>query len=119
MKQRYNYIDFDDILLETYYMLENNAPLLTQLQQRFHYIEVDEFQDTSYAQYEIVKLLASPRNNLFIAGDDDQAIYGWRGASHQIILSFPKNLITLRLSPLIRIIDPILLLSDLEMKLSN
>ena len=93
--------------------------MLTQLQQRFHYIEVDEFQDTSYAQYEIVKLLASPRNNLFIAGDDDQAIYGWRGASHQIILSFPKNLITLRLSPLIRIIDPILLLSDLEMKLSN
>ena len=91
MKQRYNYIDFDDILLETYYMLENNAPLLTQLQQRFHYIEVDEFQDTSYAQYEIVKLLASPRNNLFIAGDDDQAIYGWRGASHQIILSFPKE----------------------------
>ena len=54
VKQRYNYIDFDDILLETYYMLENNAPLLTQLQQRFHYIEVDEFQDTSYAQYEIV-----------------------------------------------------------------
>lgn len=44
VKQRYNYIDFDDILLETYYMLENNAPLLTQLQQRFHYIEVDEFQ---------------------------------------------------------------------------
>lgn len=91
VKQRYNYIDFDDILLETYYMLENNAPLLTQLQQRFHYIEVDEFQDTSYAQYEIVKLLATPRNNLFIAGDDDQAIYGWRGASHQIILSFPKE----------------------------
>lgn len=91
VKQRYNYIDFDDILLETYYMLENSAPLLTQLQQRFHYIEVDEFQDTSYAQYEIVKLLATPRNNLFIAGDDDQAIYGWRGASHQIILSFPKE----------------------------
>ncbi|PDZ11381.1 ATP-dependent DNA helicase [Bacillus pseudomycoides] len=91
VKQRYGYIDFDDILLETFYMLENNAPLLTQLQNRFHYIEVDEFQDTSYAQYEIVKLLASPRNNLFIAGDDDQAIYGWRGASHQIILSFPKE----------------------------
>lgn len=91
VKQRYNYIDFDDILLEMYYLLENNAPLLTQLQERFHYIEVDEFQDTSYAQYEIVKLLATPRNNLFIAGDDDQAIYGWRGASHQIILSFPKE----------------------------
>lgn len=91
VKAQNNYLDFDDILLETFYVLENNAALLTQLQNRFHYIEVDEFQDTSYAQYEIVKLLASPRNNLFIAGDDDQAIYGWRGASHQIILSFPKE----------------------------
>ncbi|WP_242142354.1 MULTISPECIES: ATP-dependent helicase [unclassified Bacillus cereus group] len=91
VKQQYGYIDFDDILLETFYMLENNAPLLIQLQERFQYIEVDEFQDTSYAQYEIVKLLAAPQNNLFIAGDDDQAIYGWRGASHQIILSFPKE----------------------------
>ena len=119
MKQRYNYIDFDDILLETYYMLENNAPLLTQLQQRFHYIEVDEFQDTSYAQYEIVKLLASPRNNLFIAGDDDQAIYGWRGASHQIILSFPKefdNTTIIALNTNYRS-NPFIV--GLEMKLSN
>ncbi len=91
VKQSHRYLDFDDILLETFYLLENNAALLTQLQGRFQYIEVDEFQDTSYAQYEIVKLLAAPQNNLFIAGDDDQAIYGWRGASHQIILSFPKE----------------------------
>ncbi len=59
VKQKYGYIDFDDILLETFYMLENNAPLLMQLQERFQYIEVDEFQDTSYAQYEIVKLLVA------------------------------------------------------------
>ena len=119
VKQRYNYIDFDDILLETYYMLENNAPLLTQLQQRFHYIEVDEFQDTSYAQYEIVKLLASPRNNLFIAGDDDRRYMAGEEQVTKLFYLSQKNLITLQLLHLIRIIDPTLLLSDLEMKLSN
>ena len=64
-----------------------------------------------------LKLLATPRNNLFIAGDDDQAIYGWRGASHQIILSFPKEFDNTTIIALNTTIDPIPLSSGLEMKL--
>lgn len=91
VKHSSNYIDFDDILLETYTLLKNDATLRGQIQKRFQYIEIDEFQDTNLAQYQIIQLIAFPQNNLFVAGDDDQSIYGWRGASNDIILSLPLH----------------------------
>ena len=86
-----NFIDFDDILIEMYFLLKEQVDLLSLLQKRFEYILVDEFQDTSHAQYEILKLIAQPQNNLFVAGDDDQAIYGWRIGSNDVIMSFPNT----------------------------
>lgn len=84
-------IDFDDMLGMTLEMLEKKSEELTEWRQRYHYIMIDEFQDVNPLQYEIIKLLAAPKNNLFIVGDDDQSIYGFRGARPGIMLDFPKE----------------------------
>lgn len=89
-KENNNYIDFDDILVETYYLLKFNPDVLQRYQNRFQYIMVDEFQDTSFVQYEIIRALAFPNNNLAVVGDDAQAIYGFRGAESEFILNFNK-----------------------------
>ena len=73
--------DFDDLMTSCLRILRENAGILSQWQSRFRHILVDEFQDISPVQYEIVRLLAAPENNLFVVGDDDQSIYGFRGAS--------------------------------------
>ena len=86
-----NALDFDDLLNETRLLLKRNAEAREQLAGRFRYILVDEFQDTNAVQYEIVKLLASVHGNLFAVGDDDQSIYGWRGAKIENILHFEKD----------------------------
>ena len=75
-----NALDFDDLLNETWKLLHNNKEIRETLSGKFRYILVDEFQDTNAVQYEIVKLLASVHGNIFVVGDDDQSIYGWRGA---------------------------------------
>ena len=79
--QNNNALDFDDLLLKTYLLLLNNKQVLSELQHRYLYIHVDEFQDTNLIQYKILKLLAFSHHNLFVVGDEDQCIYGWRGAS--------------------------------------
>lgn len=86
-----NALDFDDLLNETRWLLRRNEEAREYLGGRFRYILVDEFQDTNAVQYEIVKLLASVHGNLFAVGDDDQSIYGWRGAKIENILHFEKD----------------------------
>ncbi len=76
-----NALDFDDLLTKTYELLTNYKPVLHELQERYQYIHVDEFQDTNLVQYKIIRLLAMAKRNIFVVGDEDQCIYGWRGAS--------------------------------------
>ncbi len=86
-----NALDFDDLLNETRNLLRSNEEARDYLSSQFRYILVDEFQDTNAVQYEIIKLLASEHKNLFVVGDDDQSIYGWRGAKIENILHFEKD----------------------------
>lgn len=86
-----NALDFDDLLNETRKLLKTDDDALGYLSGKFRYILVDEFQDTNAVQYEIIKLLSSAYNNLFAVGDDDQSIYGWRGAEIGNILHFEKD----------------------------
>ena len=84
-------LDFDDIMTECYRLFRNHPEILKLWQRKFQYILVDEFQDISPIQYDVIKMLAAPENNLFIVGDDDQSIYRFRGASPEIMLSFPRD----------------------------
>lgn len=86
-----NALDFDDLLNEALRLLETDKEALEYLSGRFRYIHVDEFQDTNRVQYEIVRLLSTVHGNLFCVGDDDQSIYGWRGAKIENILEFEKD----------------------------
>ena len=86
-----NLIDFDDMLLLCYELLAERPDILSQWQKRFRYILIDEFQDINQVQYDIIKMLALPENNLFIVGDDDQSIYKFRGAKPEIMLNFKNN----------------------------
>lgn len=83
-------IDFDDVLLIAYQMLKERPELLLELQMRFLYVMVDEFQDTNALQYELVKMIAHPQHNLMVVGDDDQTIYSFNGARSEFILEFEK-----------------------------
>ena len=84
-------LDFDDIMAECYRLFRQHPEILSHWQKTFQYILVDEFQDISPIQYDIVRMLAAPENNLFIVGDDDQSIYRFRGASPEIMLRFPRD----------------------------
>lgn len=86
-----NLIDFDDMLLYCYELLSRREDILALWQNKYRYILIDEFQDINEVQYEIIKMLAGPENNLFIVGDDDQSIYRFRGAKPEIMLNFPKD----------------------------
>lgn len=83
-------LDFDDMLLCCYQLLSQRQDIRQAWQQKFRYIMVDEFQDINHLQYDTVRLLAAPENNLFIVGDDDQSIYHFRGARPEIMLNFKK-----------------------------
>ena len=84
-------LDFDDMLLYCYDLLTQRPDILAGWQKKFQYILVDEFQDINKLQYDIVKMLAAPENNLIIVGDDDQSIYAFRGAKPEIMMNFPKD----------------------------
>ncbi len=89
--RRANAADFDDLLLLPVQMLAANATELEKYQRRFRYILVDEYQDTNRAQYQLIRQLAGGHGNLCVVGDDDQSIYGWRGADLRNILDFKKD----------------------------
>ena len=84
-------MDFDDLIMMTLRLFDQNPDVLAYYQQRYQYIHVDEYQDTNHAQYQLVKLLASRFKNICVVGDADQSIYGWRGADMQNILDFEKD----------------------------
>ena len=91
-----NVMDFDDLIVNTIKLFENNIEILNYYRNRFKYILVDEFQDTNYLQYKLIKLLSFDsnnicRNNLTVVGDDDQSIYAFRGANVSNILNFEKD----------------------------
>lgn len=86
-----NALDFDDLLVKTLELLTSDKEVLEYYQNKFKYILVDEYQDTNKVQYLLVKLLAYKNKNIFVVGDDDQSIYGWRGADITNILNFEKD----------------------------
>ena len=89
--KEYNALDFDDLIFLPVQILTNHPHILSNYQERWKYILVDEYQDTNKAQYEFVKLLAGRYKNLFVVGDPDQSIYSWRGADLNNILNFEKD----------------------------
>ena len=86
-----NALDFDDLLLRTLQLFLDHPPVLDYYRQRFQYVHVDEYQDTNAAQYTLVRLLTQESRNLCVVGDDDQSIYGWRGADIRNILDFESD----------------------------
>ncbi len=86
-----NALDFDDLLLKTVQLFETNPEVLDRYQERFHYIMVDEYQDTNTVQFRLVSLLAAKYRNLCVVGDDDQSIYKFRGANIRNILNFEQE----------------------------
>ncbi len=86
-----NKVDFDDMLVMCYELLSARKDILKLWQNKYQYILIDEFQDINKVQYEVIKMLASPLNNLFIVGDDDQSIYRFRGARPEIMLNFKND----------------------------
>lgn len=89
-KNELNKIDFDDMLTKTYHLLMENKEVLNIVRQVFKYILIDEFQDINKVQFEIIKLMSEPVNNIFVVGDEDQSIYGFRGARPDFTIEFEK-----------------------------
>ena len=85
-----NSMDFGDLILKFYELMTKNESFKVKMQNLFKYVFVDEYQDTNIIQFKLINLLASPEKNLFAVGDEDQSIYGWRGANIDNILNFKK-----------------------------
>ncbi|MBX0327666.1 UvrD-helicase domain-containing protein [Oscillochloris sp. ZM17-4] len=86
-----NALDFDDLLVEMVHVFQQHPEVLARYQNRYAYLLVDEYQDTNRVQYTLIKMLAGERRNLFAVGDDDQSVYGWRGADIRNILQFEQD----------------------------
>ncbi len=91
IRNRRRKLDFDDMLVLCYDLFKKRPDILKKWQQRYTYILIDEFQDINQVQYDVIRMLAAPQNNLFIVGDDDQSIYKFRGARPEIMLGFKKD----------------------------
>src|SRR5882762_10055909 len=86
-----NALDFDDLLLETVRLLAHDTDLRFQYNRRFEFLMIDEYQDTNHTQYELMRFLTETRKNIAVVGDEDQSIYGWRGADIRNILDFERD----------------------------
>lgn len=95
-KKKRKKFDFDDMLVQCYALFKKRPEILAKWQERFAYILVDEFQDINRVQYEVLRMLAAPQNNLFVVGDDDQSIYGFRGARPELMLYMKQEFPELR-----------------------
>ena len=95
-KKELKKFDFDDMLVQCYALFRKKPEILQGWQKRFQYILIDEFQDINRVQYEVIRMLAAPRYNLFVVGDDDQSIYGFRGAKPELILYMKQEFPSLR-----------------------
>ena len=95
-------LDFDDLLVRSTRLLRESAATREKWQARFRYLHVDEYQDTNRVQYELVRLLTGPQQNICVVGDEDQSIYAWRGADVSILLSFSRDFPTARIVKLER-----------------
>src|SRR5690348_4545231 len=95
-------LDFDDLLLRSARLLRESQPTREKWQARFQYIHVDEYQDTNRVQYELMRLLTGPKQNICVVGDEDQSIYAWRGADVSILLSFSRDFPSARIVKLER-----------------
>ncbi|MDO4327775.1 MAG: ATP-dependent helicase [Lachnospiraceae bacterium] len=84
-------LDFDDMLVMCYQLFQERKDILSAWQRKYQYILIDEFQDINRIQYEVMRMMALPENNLFVVGDDDQSIYRFRGAKPELMLGFPKD----------------------------
>lgn len=91
LKEQQNKIDFDDMLIKCYHLLKENEDVRQFWKNKYKYILIDEFQDCNKVQYECIKMLVSDEENIFIVGDDDQSIYGFRGSKPEFLLNFPKD----------------------------
>lgn len=91
LRKQIRKIDFDDMLVLCYQLFVQRPDILKMWQGKFKYILVDEFQDINQVQYDVIKMLAAPENNLFVVGDDDQSIYSFRGADARIMFQFKKD----------------------------
>ncbi len=90
-EKAYNVVDFDDLILLPIRIFEEKPWILEKVQDRYRYIMVDEFQDTSLLQYKLVSMIAAKYRNIAVVGDDDQSIYSWRGANYENIIQFEKD----------------------------
>lgn len=95
-KKELKKFDFDDMLVQCYALFRKKPEILQGWQKRFQYILIDEFQDINRVQYEVIRMLAAPRYNLFVVGDDDQSIYGFRGAKPELMLYMKQEFPSLR-----------------------
>lgn len=95
-KKELKKFDFDDMLVQCYALFRKKPDILQGWQKRFQYILIDEFQDINRVQYEVIRMLAAPRYNLFVVGDDDQSIYGFRGAKPELMLYMKQEFPSLR-----------------------
>lgn len=99
-KKKLKKFDFDDMLVQCYALFQKKPEILNGWQKRFQYILIDEFQDINRVQYEVIRMLAAPEYNLFVVGDDDQSIYGFRGAKPELMLYMKQEFPALRTIPL-------------------
>jgi len=109
--EKHNGLDFDDIIMKTIHLFQESPQVLSHYQTRFNYLMVDEYQDTNYSQYLLIRMLAEKHHNICVVGDDDQSIYGFRGADISNILNFEKDypsIKTIRLEQNYRSTKPIL-----------
>lgn len=90
LKAIHNYFDYDDLLLKTVHLFQNNPELLGRYQNLFRYVLVDEFQDTNKIQFDLIEMLSQKHGNIFLVGDADQSIYSFRSAKIENILSYQK-----------------------------